>query len=63
MYIIHMAVIVISHLLLRRDLPAISDWRSLGVTIFAGLVTYGIARLSWVLLENPLLRRGHQYKY
>jgi peptidoglycan/LPS O-acetylase OafA/YrhL len=48
---------------LRQAQPGTSDWRRLAVTIFAGSATYGIARLSWVLLENPLLRRGHQYEY
>jgi hypothetical protein len=27
------------------------------------LITYGIAKLSWKFLEDPLLRRGHAYRY
>jgi len=62
-YIIHLVVNVFCHSLLRRAPPATADWRGAAVTIFAAFATIGIARLSWVLLEGPLVRFGHSFRY
>ena len=62
-YIIHLAVNVICHSLLRRASPGTSDWRGAAVTLFAAVVTYGIAWCSWKFLEGPLVRIGHSSKY
>jgi peptidoglycan/LPS O-acetylase OafA/YrhL len=35
----------------------------LATSLIAGAVTYALARVSWVYFENPLLRRGHSYRY
>lgn len=62
-YIIHIAVNVALHALLLRKAPSISTGRGAIVTVLAALTTYGIAKLSWILLEGPLQRYGHTFKY
>jgi peptidoglycan/LPS O-acetylase OafA/YrhL len=63
LYVIHVAVNLICHELLLRQSPRFMDWPSMGVTILAALLTFGLAKLSWRFLEHPLLRRGHAYQY
>jgi peptidoglycan/LPS O-acetylase OafA/YrhL len=63
MHLIHLVVNLLCHALLLHDTPQIKSWQSAAVTVLAAVATYGIARLSWTYLENPLLRRGRQYKY
>jgi peptidoglycan/LPS O-acetylase OafA/YrhL len=62
-YIIHLAVNVACHTLLRRASPATSDWRGGAVTLFSALATFGIAWISWRIFEGPLVRLGHSFKY
>jgi peptidoglycan/LPS O-acetylase OafA/YrhL len=62
-YIIHLVVNVICHSLLRRAPPGTSDWRGAVVTVFSAFATYGIAWISWKVLEGPLVRLGHSFKY
>jgi len=62
-YIIHIAVNVVVHALLLRRAPSISTGRGVVVTVLAAFVTYGVAKMSWVLFEGPLQRRGHAFKY
>jgi peptidoglycan/LPS O-acetylase OafA/YrhL len=62
-YIIHLAVNVICHSMLRGASPKTLDLRGAGVTLLAALTTYGIAWCSWKFLEGPLLRIGHLSRY
>ena len=62
-YIIHIAVNVICHSLLRHAAPATTDGRGAAVTVFAACVTIGVAWISWSVLEGPLVRFGHSFKY
>jgi len=62
-YIIHTAVNLFFHMALRHAAPQSSDAKGAVVTLLAALGTYGIARASWVILEHPLVRRGHAFKY
>ena len=62
-YIIHIAANVVVHALLLRRAPSISTGRGVVVTVLAAFVTYGVAKMSWVLFEGPLQRRGHAFKY
>jgi peptidoglycan/LPS O-acetylase OafA/YrhL len=62
-YIIHLVVNVICHSFLRHAPPATTDWRGALVTIFAAFATYAIAWISWKVLEGPLLKIGHSFKY
>jgi peptidoglycan/LPS O-acetylase OafA/YrhL len=62
-YIIHIVVNVVCHALVLHASPRISTTRGAVVTIFAALLTYLLAKISWIFFENPLLRRGHAFKY
>ncbi len=62
-YIIHLAVFLLCHELLLHRLPEVTTGKVGAVSILAALLSYGIAKLSWKFFENPLLRRGHDYKY
>ena len=63
LYVIHQAVNLLCHEVILGATPRFLDWRSAGATIFAALLAYGLARLSWIFFENPLLKRGHAYHY
>jgi len=62
-YIIHIVVNVVLHALLLHKGPRISTVKGALVTVIAAFVTYGLARVSWILLEAPMQRRGHAFKY
>jgi peptidoglycan/LPS O-acetylase OafA/YrhL len=62
-YIIHLAVNVVFHAVLRRAPASTTDWRGVFVTVFAAIATYLIAWASWTLFEGPLVRYGHKFKY
>jgi peptidoglycan/LPS O-acetylase OafA/YrhL len=62
-YIIHLAVFLFFHQILLHALPVVTDGRAAAVTFLAAIATYGIAKLSWKFLEQPLLRRGHTFQY
>jgi len=63
LYVIHQAVNLVCHEVLLGATPSFLDWNSAGVTILAALLAYGLAKLSWIFFEHPLLRRGHAYKF
>jgi peptidoglycan/LPS O-acetylase OafA/YrhL len=63
MYIIHLVVDLVCHYLLLHEIPRISTARGLAVSVLAIFVTYGLAKISWAVLEQPMLRRGHQFEY
>jgi peptidoglycan/LPS O-acetylase OafA/YrhL len=62
-YIIHQVVNLLCHSILFHRAPTILSWQGTAATFLAVVATYGIAKISWIWLENPLLRRGHEYKY
>lgn len=62
-YIIHTTVFLFCHRILLHSLPDFTDVKVAAVTLLAALITYGIAKCSWKFLEEPLLRRGHAYRY
>ena len=62
-YIIHLVVNVICHSFLRHAPPATTDLRGAAVTLFAAFATYAIAWISWKVLEGPLMKVGHSFKY
>jgi peptidoglycan/LPS O-acetylase OafA/YrhL len=63
LYIIHQAVNLFCHALLQPTPGGTAGWKVLAVPTVAFGLSYGIARLSWTFLEQPLLHRGHIYKY
>jgi peptidoglycan/LPS O-acetylase OafA/YrhL len=63
LYIIHQAVNLLCHAILQPGQVSQSDWRVAAVPIVACVVSYSIAKLSFVYFEQPLLHRGHRFKY
>ena len=63
MYIIHLVVNDVLHAFLRHSPPATTNARAVLVTFAAAFTTYAAAWLSWHVIEHPLVRRGHAYKY
>jgi peptidoglycan/LPS O-acetylase OafA/YrhL len=62
-YIIHTAVNLFCHVLITGSIPRISDWSGAFATLCAAVLTYAIAKLSWIVLEGPLLQYGHKFRY
>jgi peptidoglycan/LPS O-acetylase OafA/YrhL len=62
-YLIHLAILALCHLVLLRSLPRISDLPGVFATILAVGLTWLVARLSWRYFEKPLVDRGHDFKY
>ena len=62
-YLIHVVVNVGLHAVILHHAPRISTPSAASVTLLALLVTYFVAKLSWIYLEGPLQRRGHAFRY
>ena len=62
-YVIHLVVNLVCHRVLLHGDPTIATPKGVVVTVFAGLLTFALAKVSWVVFEGPLLRLGHKYKY
>jgi peptidoglycan/LPS O-acetylase OafA/YrhL len=64
LYLVHMPINQFSHLLLlHRSRPAIEDWKGVAVTLLAAALSLLVARLSWIYVESPLIRRGHCFPF
>src|SRR5580704_2162772 len=63
MYLIHLAILHLSHRIVLHSLPRIYDLPGAAVSLFALFLTYGFAKISWVVFEHPLIRRGHKFIY
>lgn len=62
-YLIHLVVNVSLHALLLRQPPRLSTPIGVVVTLLGFLITYSVAKLSWIYFEGPLQRRGHAFRY
>jgi peptidoglycan/LPS O-acetylase OafA/YrhL len=62
-YIIHRAVLLFTFKLVLHKTPSLFNWRDAAVTMLAVLLTYALAKLSWLYLEQPLMQLGHAFKY
>jgi peptidoglycan/LPS O-acetylase OafA/YrhL len=62
-YIIHNEIDVLAHKIMRHDQARFDSWPAIGVTLVAFATTIIIAKFSWRFFENPLIRRGHAFKY
>jgi len=62
-YLVHESVFLFCNQMILHTHPLVTDAKAAGVTLIAALVTYAIAKVSWKFLEQPLLRRGHQFRY
>jgi peptidoglycan/LPS O-acetylase OafA/YrhL len=63
LYLIHQPVAGLMHGLILGNRPDIGKFTQAGVTIGALVVSIAIAHLSWVYLERPMIRFGHQWRY
>jgi peptidoglycan/LPS O-acetylase OafA/YrhL len=62
-YLIHAAVKYFCFSFLTHDVSHLDSWRGVAATFLALAITYTLAKLSWTLFEEPLLRKGQRYKY
>ena len=62
-YLIHQAVNGLSHGIILSRSPEIGSWSGLAVTLLALGITLGVAALSWLKFEKPLVNLGHTVRY
>ena len=63
LYLIHPSVGFICQKLLTAKWEQVLPWQGIACNMFAVILSYAIARLSWTYLEYPLLQKGHALKY
>ena len=63
LYIVHVAVYYGWMAVVHRIAPHLSPAVGVVLNIGAAALAYGIARFSWRFFEQPLLQRGHEFKY
>lgn len=62
-YLFHQIVSGVLHGLIRHSEPSLLDFAGTAVTILSVITTLALASLSWIWLEKPLLRWGHNFKF
>jgi peptidoglycan/LPS O-acetylase OafA/YrhL len=62
-YIVHPAMNYLFAALLLPDAVHHERWRYAVAATAATVATFGIARISWIFFERPLLRIGHSFEY
>jgi peptidoglycan/LPS O-acetylase OafA/YrhL len=62
-YLFHEPVLGLCYAWTRGTLPVITDFTTLLITFCSLLLTLGLAKLSWVYFERPLVRRGRRHSY
>jgi peptidoglycan/LPS O-acetylase OafA/YrhL len=63
MYVIHLVVSLFLYSVVLHVRPEIVTLPVAALAILAAVVTYSLARASWWLLESPLVRIGHRFRY
>ena len=63
MYLIHLAVGYVCFGVILKQIANFANWKSGAVGVLAIVLSYLIACVSWKVLEEPLLRLGHKYKF
>ncbi|MBV8359490.1 MAG: acyltransferase [Deltaproteobacteria bacterium] len=63
LYLVHQPIAGIMHGLILGGYPDIGNLAEFAVTIAAVAVSVGIAYMSWVYFEQPLIRIGHRWNY
>lgn len=63
MYIIHWVMDLFLHSVLLHARPQIVTLPGAGISLLAAIATYAVAWVSWELLEGPLVRIGHRFRY
>jgi peptidoglycan/LPS O-acetylase OafA/YrhL len=62
-YLIHLSILAGCFAFFLHSYPTMDTAASFGTLAIAALLTYALAWISWRFLENPMLRRGHAFKY
>lgn len=63
LYLMHVPMLGLLHALVFRAAPSIDTLGGILVTAAAALLAMLLAKLSWEVLERPLLKRGHRFTY
>ncbi|HKP46118.1 MAG TPA: acyltransferase, partial [Pyrinomonadaceae bacterium] len=63
LYIFNLGALTVSHRFFLDQEPEANSWAGRAVTAFAIAVTFAAAMTSWHLLEQPILKLGHRFKY
>lgn len=63
LYLIHSGVILICGALVAATLKHVPSSGDIATNGAAAVVSYGIARASWIYFEHPLVKKGHAFKY
>ena len=62
-YLFHQPVSGLVHGMARGAAPAIRTASDIGVTALALVITLAVAALSYAIVERPILRIGHRFRY
>ena len=63
LYVVHQATNLMFHEIFFHSIPVADSWQTIGVTILAALLAYGLARFSWRFLERPMMLRRRAFTY
>jgi peptidoglycan/LPS O-acetylase OafA/YrhL len=63
LYLIHYGLMLICQILLAGAVQRVHSWEGISTTAVAIVISYAIARVSWVYFEHPLVNRGHAFSY
>jgi peptidoglycan/LPS O-acetylase OafA/YrhL len=63
LYLIHLGLFFLFRKFLEVALGHVASWQGLLLNAVMIPICYGIARVSWIYFEHPLVKRGHAFKY
>ena len=62
-YLVHLPLSRVVHAAFGEEYPLLVDGRTALVTLLTLAASVALATLSWFLLERPIVRWGHSFKY
>ena len=62
-YIFHQGVNGLVHAILFNALPELTTLTAVAATLLSTVLVFSLAALSWKYIEQPLINRGHTFKY
>jgi peptidoglycan/LPS O-acetylase OafA/YrhL len=63
LYLLHFPMLGIVYGMAGKAAPTVTGLSSAGLTLLSGALVVGLARVSWLYFERPLVKRGHRYQY
>jgi glycosyltransferase involved in cell wall biosynthesis len=63
LYLFHEPVKDLLHWGINGHSARLASWGDAGIDVLAFAITVGLAHVSWLRFEKPLVRRGHRYSY